>query len=175
MDDEQLMDVGSSMDDEQRTRIVQALHDDPAMLVLAVTGGGVAAISDLLVIPGASRTVLEVVVPYAASALSDLVGRMEGHVSEQTALAMARAARQRALLLAPGDGVGPLWGVGATAALATDRARRGDDRAWIALDDGERAQVERVEPDPGDRVTQDRQVADAILAMLARQGQTAAG
>ena len=43
------------------------------LCVLAVTGGGVASLTWLLTVPGASRTVLEASVPYAESALADLI------------------------------------------------------------------------------------------------------
>ena len=84
-----------------RLTLVDLMHDAPLMIVLAVTGGGVASISDLLSVPGASRTVLEATVPYAASALSDLVGYSPAQtVASETAEAMATACLERAKQLA---------------------------------------------------------------------------
>jgi nicotinamide mononucleotide (NMN) deamidase PncC len=123
-------------DEPGRRRLVEALHAAPTMVVVAVTGGGNALITDLLGVPGASRTVLEIRVPYAPGALADLVGvevvRAAGAVSEEMAAAMASACLQRATDLAPSDQV-PVAGVAITAALASDRAKRGDHRAHIAI------------------------------------------
>lgn len=76
------------------------LHASPTRLVIAVTGGGSRAISELLEVPGASATVLEAVVPYASGALARFLGgRPEQFCSDQTARAMAMAAWQRARTL----------------------------------------------------------------------------
>ncbi|MCO6457859.1 MAG: hypothetical protein J5I93_21345 [Pirellulaceae bacterium] len=76
------------------------LHASPTRLVIAVTGGGSRAISDLLAVPGASATVLEAVVPYAGGALARFLGgRPEQFCSAPTARAMAMAAWQRAWTL----------------------------------------------------------------------------
>ncbi len=126
------------------TRLIEQIHETRTRLVLAVTGGGSRAIADLLTVPGASRTVLEAVVPYADSSLAEFLGgRPEQACSEATARQLAMAAWQRARRLAgaadgredhPADGrTPPLAGVGGTAALATDRPRRGAHRAHVAL------------------------------------------
>ena len=49
--------------DTQRRALVRALHLTPAQLVLAITGGGFGVLTDLLLVPGASGTVLEITVP----------------------------------------------------------------------------------------------------------------
>jgi hypothetical protein len=85
------------------------------------------AISDMLTVPGASATVLEARVPYAASALALLLGcAPERCSSEETATRLAQAAYRRAAALTlPGEG--PLLGVSCTAALRTVRCRRTPD------------------------------------------------
>ena len=98
--------------------------------VFYVTGGGSGLISELLTTAGASKTVLEVSVPYANQALHELLGAQpEQACSRATARALAMAAYQRARALA---GKRP-FGLACTAALATDRSRRGAHRAHIAL------------------------------------------
>ncbi len=157
----------------ERRRLVEALHETTMMLVVAVAGGGNAIITDLLDVPGASRTVLEARVPYAQSALADMVGEEAmagaGAVSETMAQAMATACLERAKSLAPTH-EGLLLGVGITAALVSDRAKRGDHRAhiviapsvgvvrhwFVALVKGDR-----------DRLGEDRVVADAALEAIA--------
>lgn len=107
-------------------------------VVLAVTGGGSGAIARLLEVGGASRTVLEAVVPYAAAALDDwLRATPEQYCDERTARAMAMAAFERARHLTR-DAAHPLGddraaGVGCTASLASDRPKRGPHRAHVAV------------------------------------------
>lgn len=122
----------AKFDLESRRRLVEAIHNAPVMIVLAITGGGMASITDLLLVPGASRTVLEVTVPYAALALAQFTGQTSAAVSVDTAQRMARSALERARLLRPSDTT-PVLGVGCTAALVTDRERRGTDRACLAI------------------------------------------
>jgi len=103
-------------------------------MVLAVTGGGTKAISQLLDVAGASRSVLEATVPYAAAALEDwLGGEPEQWCSEVTARQMAMRAWMRARELAPDVATAGLVGVGATASLATDREKRGEHRVHVAM------------------------------------------
>ncbi len=113
--------------------LITALHDSEHQCVLAITGGGSMAIGELLQVPGASRTLLEAVVPYASTALTDwLGGAAEQSCSESTARAMAMASWMRARELAPDADPHTLVGLGATASLASDRLKRGDHRAHIA-------------------------------------------
>ena len=84
----------------ERLQLIDQIHDSPLMVVIAVSGGGVASISDLLLVPGASRTVLQAQVPYSFSALSDLLGYPpEQAVSQEVAEKMALACQVRACLL----------------------------------------------------------------------------
>ncbi len=111
-----------------------------------VTGAGIQAISDLFAQPGTSRTILEALVPYARKALDEFVGvRANQHVSAEEALLIARAALERAHYLADETNADQrnarqlLFGVGCTAAVATDRVRRGEDRAHVAWVAGEKS------------------------------------
>src|SRR5437868_6035148 len=117
-------------------QLIEALHRAPQQCVLAATGGGTGAAAWLLTVPGGSRTVLEVVVPYHEAALCDFLGRRPAQFcSAETSRAMAERACQRARWLAPAAAV---VGVGCTAGLATDRPRRGDHRCHIAVHTAER-------------------------------------
>lgn len=128
------------------------LHDSPWRGVFHLTGGA-GFLSEVLGVPGASRTVLEAKVPYAAASLAELLGgQPEQACSGPTARAMAMAALQRALHLAQsaepsavggaeappagpnaGPGADHIFGFAATASLATDRAKRGPCRAHVAV------------------------------------------
>ena len=57
------------------SELIPEIHHSDIRCVLAVTGGGTTAISDLLAVAGASRTLLEATVPYDANALSDYIQR----------------------------------------------------------------------------------------------------
>ena len=113
------------------TSLVQRIHDSDTQAVVSVAGAGTAAISWLLGVAGASRTVLEITVPYASSALTEFVGHEPAQfVSEDTAKSMAQSAYKRALHLR--DGSQPVVGIACTATIATDRAKRGEHRCHIA-------------------------------------------
>lgn len=108
------------------------LHKSPWQGVLYITGGGSGLISELLTTPGASGSVLEVVVPYATGSLTDLLGEApEQACSARTARALAMAAFQRSLRLSGSEDV--TFGLGCTASLATNREKRGQHRAHLAI------------------------------------------
>lgn len=123
--------------------IIQQIHHSPTQLVLATTGGGSLAAGELLVVPGASQTVLEAVVPYSEAALVEwLQHRPEQFCSALTARRMAMASYQTARSFAE-PGV-PLLGIGCTCSLASDRPKRGDHRAFLALQTREETSVRAV-------------------------------
>ncbi|MDP6348809.1 MAG: CinA family protein [Chloroflexota bacterium] len=113
--------------------LIRRLHDSPARLVIAVTGGGVGLLAALTSVPGASRTLLGAAVPYSAAALRRYIGgEPEGACSARTASDMALAALARASEFAP-EADRDLLGVGITCGLATDRERRGENRCFVAV------------------------------------------
>jgi hypothetical protein len=115
-------------------QIVKQIHDSAHKLVFEFTGAGSLALYQLHSVAGSSRTILEATDRYASASLVDLLGQPpEQFVSRQTATAMASQAYRRAMRLADTGTI--VLGVGCTAAIATDRARRGEDRCWIAVRD----------------------------------------
>ena len=121
------------MNDAVWTQLITAIHASEHQTVLAITGGGSTAIGQLLQVPGGSRTVLEAVVPYSSSALTEWLGSVaEQSCSADTARAMAMASWMRARSLAPETDPHQLIGVGATASLVSDRPKRGDHRVHVA-------------------------------------------
>lgn len=140
------------------------------MAVLAVTGGGTQALADLFVVPGASRTVLEALVPYSDRSLREFLGHEpEQAASVETAADLARKAHERALALRPGDDV-PVLGIACTAALLTDRPRKGDHRAHVAVCRGGPVEVCSVtlEKNARSREGEERVVADLVLSAMGR-------
>jgi len=113
-------------------QLVEAIHATEERVCVILSGGGSRAVAQLLELPGASRTVLEAVVPYCPAALiAWLGGRPERFCSSQTARAMAMVAFCRACEYV-GSEPAPA-GVACTAGLATDRPKRGSHRAHVAL------------------------------------------
>src|SRR5262249_30928926 len=121
---------GEAVDDPIRALIAQ-LHSVPLRYALVLTGGGVTAAGWLLSIPGGSRTILEVAVPYDETSRAGHLGRHPASFcSVETARALAARARERARALAPGSAVA---GVSCTASLRSDRPKRGDHRFHLAV------------------------------------------
>ena len=121
-----------SPSDAQWQHLISALHASGRKAVLAITGGGSGAVGELLRVPGGSRLLIEAQVPYDALALETFLGFAPAQAcSADTAMAMARSARARAARLVPA-GTDPV-GLGATAALVSDRPRKGEHRFHIAF------------------------------------------
>ncbi|WP_420625681.1 hypothetical protein [Candidatus Poriferisodalis sp.] len=158
---------------DERLRAIRLIHDSRLRIVLSVTGGGVLALSDLLTIPGGSRTILEATVPYSVKSLYELMGsELEPHVSDEAALAMAGGCLVRAYCLVstpkPGTEPWPLAGISCTAALVTDPPRRGEDRAHIGAVTASGTRIARkITYVTDDRIAQDRETSDAVLELIA--------
>lgn len=121
------------MDDEIR-KLIESLHSDETMTSLVIAGAGAPAIGWILGVAGASRTVLDIQVPYASSAMIDYLGSEPGqYVSEQAALDLARAAYRRAVRLR--EGRIPVVGLSCSATIATDRPKRGEHRCHVSAYD----------------------------------------
>ena len=151
------------------TASIARIHASPLRAMLVVTGGGTQAIADLLAVPGASRTVLEVVVPYSAAALAKFLGASPNQaVSVETAAALARAAYKRALVLHAAKD--PLVGLACTATLATDRLKKGAHRAHLGVSTAAETRVYSCTLTKGarDRQGEERLVSDLLLTLLAR-------
>lgn len=133
--------MGRSMDKETE-QLIQSIHDSATQVVIAVAGAGTTALADLLLVGGASRTLLEAIVPYSMAAFDEFLQKNrqnatlpKQYVSAQAARLLAGQALQRAHKLvgaAPQD-ARPLVGLACTAALATERVKRGDHRGHIAI------------------------------------------
>jgi len=123
----------------------------------------------LLRVPGGSRLLIEAQVPYDAVALATYLGFAPAQAcSADTAVAMARSARARAARLAPADS-DPV-GLGATAALVSDRPRKGEHRFHIAFADSSRIAhcTGVMAKGRRDRASEEDVVARAIILWLAR-------
>ena len=114
--------------------MVESLHSTEGMASLVIAGAGAPAMGWILGVAGASRTVLDVQIPYASSAMVDYIGaEPEQYVSERAALDLARAAYRRAVALR--EGGYPVVGLSCSATIATDRPKRGDHRCHVSTYD----------------------------------------
>lgn len=149
--------------------LIHCLHASRTAAALVLAGGGTGAIPLLLRRPGGSRTVLDIAVPYGPKAVAAYLGEAPASAcSAKTTQALARRAFERAVEFRPDSSV-PVVGLGATAALATDRVRRGEDRLHAAAFDGARilALEWRFEPPHTSRQAQESAAERAIAALLA--------
>jgi len=150
--------------DGDRDRVVEALQSSGYKAAMVVCGGGSGAVHALLSRPGASRFVLEVQIPYSPEALAAYLGKIPAQsCSEATVKSMAEKALERAVEL---QGSCPL-GVACTAALQTNRVRRGGDRAFLCFQTLEKRFLQRVEIVPGSRSFQESGLSDVLLRGLA--------
>lgn len=119
------------MDTDTR-KLVQAIHDFPLRIVYVTAGAGTQALSDILGIAGATRTLLEAIVPYNTSAFDEFLGKTPAqYVAADTARRMAGRAYTRARWL--DSGPFPVAGLSCTATIVTDRPKQGEHRAHISL------------------------------------------
>ena len=76
---------------------IKKIHATRHKAVVAVSGAGTQAVAWLLGVAGASRTVLEALVPYGRESMNSFLGfEPEQSASAQTAKDMARAAYKKA-------------------------------------------------------------------------------
>lgn len=114
--------------------LVEALHASGWQGVLMISGGGTSLISQLCSTPGASRTVLEGLIPYSKSALlNHLKVSPTQFCTVETARAMAVQSFRHAFRLTEGASSAQLFGLGCTANLVSTSPKKGDHRIHAAL------------------------------------------
>ena len=155
--------------DAKLREAIEGIHASPTKAVIAATGGGAQALAWLLGVPNASNTVLEITVPYADAALTELLGRTPGRVvSQEVAMEMAQLAYERASHLS-GDRCAT--GIGATATIRTQREKRGEHRCFVALcsSEGSRGYGVTMVKGMRERQAEDEIVSKLIVRLLAEE------
>jgi len=110
---------------------IEKIHGTPHKAVVAVSGAGTQAVAWLLGVAGASRTILEVLVPYGRESMLAFLGfEPEQSASAQTAKDMSQSAYKQAKSQLEDDS--PPVGLACAATIATDRPKRGDHRAYVS-------------------------------------------
>ena len=150
------------------SELIKAIHERPGQCVIVSAGGGATAIGELLAVPGASNTLLSAVIPYSDNAMLDFLGYLPVQAcSAATARQLAMRAWQQARSLSDSDNV---FGLACTAAFSTNRARRGEDRCFIAVQ-GQSLTMEvsvRFDKNTHDRSSEERFTSDLLIQYLAR-------
>lgn len=152
---------------------IAAIHESVSRGFFVVTGGGSAVLSRLLAVPGASRTVLEAVIPYSPDAMTEFMRqRPEQFCCEPTARRIASMAWSRARnCLSPKCENVPesVFGFALTATLATNREHRGAHRAYAAFQSRSRTISYALELPKGqlDRAAEEELTANWALELIA--------
>uniref|UniRef100_A0A2P2KZY1 Uncharacterized protein LOC105636929 n=1 Tax=Rhizophora mucronata TaxID=61149 RepID=A0A2P2KZY1_RHIMU len=150
------------MTDARLRSLVEALHSSSTQAVFYIAGGASQALGWLMSVPGATNTVLEVVLPYSRMSMIQLLGKIPAnYCSQQTAEEMALLAFNRALKLSrPGA---PVLGVGFTGSLASSRPKLGDHRFHLSTRTSDRLWTSSVTLSKGLRT---REQEDALSSHL---------
>jgi len=155
--------------DPELHHIVQKIHDCPTRLVLVSAGAGTQALSDLLGVAGATRTLLEAIIPYSETSFNEFLGKKPSqYVADETARLLAGRAFTRARWLDPEEH--RLIGLACTATIITDRPKRGQHRAHIATWQTSRLICHRIQLNKGvrDRAGEENVVSRILLNGLAQ-------
>ncbi|MBT8042835.1 MAG: hypothetical protein KJN98_06660 [Pontiella sp.] len=149
---------------------IEAIQSSGYKACIVLSGGGSGSIHALLSHPGASRFVCEVQIPYCNRAMTDYLGEALGQFcSEDAAVTMAGRAFERAVMCSLGDDSEcPILGIACTAALQTNRDRKGEDRAYICIQARNKQKVHKIEFKTGTRAEQEEELSKAFLETIAR-------
>lgn len=149
---------------------VEGIIASKKKFVLAISGGGTAAISQLLQYGGGSNVLLEALVPYCTKSFEQFIGgKPDKFVSEDAACHLAMAAFKRATELS-GE---PVMGVGVTCSLIKDNEREGRKHEfWLAIQTVDSCktayyQINSFDPNESERFCQERTAAELIIYHIA--------
>ena len=108
-----------------KSEIIQRINTNPNKVSIILAGAGTNLVNALLSEPGASRTILDLQIPYSESSMDRILGeRPSKYVSLEVAKTLARVAYSRSIFLRMNQG--PVVGLACTASIATDRHKRGN-------------------------------------------------
>ncbi len=147
--------------------MIEAIQSSGYRAAIVVVGGGSGAVHALLVHPGASRFVIDVRIPYSPEALAEYLGDVSGPAcSGKTAMQLGVTALNRASRLQSHDS--HTLGIACTAALQTNRIRRGSDRAFVCIKSAEREWVQQIKIEHGSRTEQEDALSAELLEVIAK-------
>ena len=142
---------------------IERILDSGYKAVLVTAGGGSTALNSLLTTPGASRFVVDARVPYSPEALSAYLGEeVAQSCSPETARKLAHAAFKFQISSFK------FLSVSCTAALQTDRERRGADRAFICIKTEQAEKLYALHFSKTSREEQEVLLSDWLLVLIAQ-------
>lgn len=160
---------------------IERILNSGCRAVLVTTGGGSGALNALLTTPGASRFIADAQIPYSPEALERFLGEKPKHsVSPVTARKLAGKAFSSATDIVESALRADLRsesarytnsrciGIACSAALQTDRERRGDDRAFICIKTAEAEKVYALYLSKASRADHEKLLSDWLLALIAQ-------
>jgi nicotinamide mononucleotide (NMN) deamidase PncC len=151
------------MDPKQIERILRSGQ----RAVWVTAGGGSGALHALLSAPGASRFISEAHVPYSAEALARFLGEAPPQaVSPETARKLAVGAFNSQYPIS--NSQYPAVGIACTAALQTDRDRRGEDRAFLCIKTADTEKLYALYLSKTSRAEQEALLSDWLLTLVAQ-------
>ena len=117
--------------------VVERIHASPLRCCIGAAGAGASALTMLMSVPGCSRTLVDAEIPYGASASAELLDNFpKRHLAASVATELAQNKYHRTETLLDEEGVDTkvlqLVGIGCTAAIITDRDRKGEDAAFVS-------------------------------------------
>lgn len=151
----------------QRADLISQIHQSDLRLSLAITGGGSKLVGELLVVPGASRTILDANIPYSNEALQKFLGRKpQSYCSPETSKWMAVCRYFESLRLHESE----ITAFACTAALATNRDRKGDHRFFTSIQTRNASRLTQVTLAKGKRTRaeEEEMIVEVGLAELGR-------
>jgi len=153
----------------ERDNLIEAIQSSGYKAAIVVSGGGSGAVHALLSHPGASRFMLEAQIPYSPEAMFDYLGeKLDQFCSAEAAATMAERAFERALVFSLSSKAGfPILGIACTAALQTNRERKGSDHAFACIKSRKGEIVRELELPASSRIEQEEAVGKALLSMVA--------
>ena len=165
--------------------MIRKIFDSGCRLAVYASGSHSSLLSWLTLQPGASRCVVELRNLYSHGAASNVIGKTNNTaVTEQVATALARKAYTNTMKYELSEAAGDVYevragkvlGVGATGAIRSDRDKKGDHKAFIALINSGKTVTFRAKLAKGRRTREeeDRFLSEQALqlVMLFNEGRT---
>ena len=133
------------LSDTDKDSLLTKVYRGGNVFVLTLAGGGASSVAEILNVPGASKSIMEITIPYSRVAMAQVVPSMQEDAADggvgvqicslEMAQRLARAARQRCIELTLAKsrnfaalGEDNVFGVGCTASLASGPGKKGSHR-----------------------------------------------
>lgn len=149
-----------------KSELIESIQTSGVKACMVLSGGGISAAQQILGHGGASRFVLDVQVPYIQKAFDNYLRfKPESYCSVETAMDLSIQAYENALALTGDEDV---IGIACTAGIATNRVRRGEDRAFVSVTGKYGNVVAKLECTTEGREAQEQEVGEFVLELVAK-------